>query len=273
MRELSEKELELEYKNLKLTDIPDMWENIERNLAPKNPVKAEQIKEGIQKKKPEKQQAEAEIQQKKKVVPIRRISSIAAAVAVVLLLVPVANVVMSGGKSEDAAANQEEAIADMSEGVKESATESMSYPETEADTSAKGDSAWQDLAESEMVEDAEFAQEETEAPAQEENNSASTEALETEVPKDNVEQTLRIQIRQIQESEDGLMITATVLEQLEDSSGEDSKNSVADQIVVITYSYGEAEGATSYQRADFSNTMTVLVEETEENFKLLKILP
>ena len=41
MRELSEKELELEYKNLKLTDIPDMWENIERNLAPKNPVKAQ----------------------------------------------------------------------------------------------------------------------------------------------------------------------------------------------------------------------------------------
>lgn len=40
MRELSEKEMEELYKNAKLTEIPDMWDEIERNLAPKKKKKS-----------------------------------------------------------------------------------------------------------------------------------------------------------------------------------------------------------------------------------------
>ena len=36
MRKMSEKEIEKIYKDLKLTDIPDLWDNIEGNLAPKS---------------------------------------------------------------------------------------------------------------------------------------------------------------------------------------------------------------------------------------------
>ena len=71
MRELSEKEIEIEYRDVKLTDIPDMWNDIERNLAPKR---------------------------RKRVIPVRRIASMAAVVAAVILLIPVASVVLQSEK-------------------------------------------------------------------------------------------------------------------------------------------------------------------------------
>lgn len=244
MKELSEKELELEYKNLKMMDVPDMWADIERNLAPKNPVRSEQ---------------------KKKAIPIRRISSIAAAVAVVLLLIPAANVVMSGGKAGDAAANQTtESAADISEGMEESAAESVTYPEMESNTSTEEEGVREELAEAETTEDMEYTQGDTEA---------STESVKNENDSTTGQQTLKIQIRQIQESEEGLIITATVLERIDDSLSEDAKNTEANQVVVITYPYSETGDVETYERADFPDIITVLVERTGENLKLLEILP
>lgn len=37
--EFSEKELQDNYKNLKMMEVPDMWDEIERNLAPKKKKK------------------------------------------------------------------------------------------------------------------------------------------------------------------------------------------------------------------------------------------
>lgn len=101
MRELSEKELEDEYRNLKMTDVPDMWKSIERNLAPKK---------------------------QKKVIPIRPIASLAAVVAVVLLLVPVVRSIRQS-KSGDMA--YENSAADNSVN---SATSNDGWGETEEQT-------------------------------------------------------------------------------------------------------------------------------------------
>lgn len=43
MKEYSEKELEDEYRNCKLQDIPDLWDGIEANLAPKKRKRGRQI--------------------------------------------------------------------------------------------------------------------------------------------------------------------------------------------------------------------------------------
>ena len=99
MRELSDKELEDEYRDLKMTDIPDMWESIERNLAPKKP---------------------------KKVIPIRTIASLAAVVAVVLLLAPVVRSIRQSEDMADANSAAENSV--------NSATSNDSWGETEQQT-------------------------------------------------------------------------------------------------------------------------------------------
>lgn len=67
--ELSDKHLMEKYKNLKMTDVPPMWEEIERNLAPKK---------------------------LKKVVPFRRLASLAAVFLAVVVLIPVMYMIQRG---------------------------------------------------------------------------------------------------------------------------------------------------------------------------------
>lgn len=97
MREFSEKEIEEKYKDLKMMNVPDMWEDIERNLAPKNV----EFK-NVESKNAESQMTEKKADNKKAVgsrgkrIPIGRIASIAAVLAVVLLAVPVWNMIRQG---------------------------------------------------------------------------------------------------------------------------------------------------------------------------------
>lgn len=67
--EFSENYLTSNYRNIKMTDVPPMWEEIERNLAPRKP---------------------------RKVIPLRRLASLAAVVLAVLILVPVLYVLQQG---------------------------------------------------------------------------------------------------------------------------------------------------------------------------------
>ncbi len=119
MKELSEKELEDQYRNLKMTDVPDLWESIERNLAPKKPQKA------------------------KKTVPNRLVVPLAAAVAVAVLLVPVTGVLRQSGAGENMAYENftggSSDAADVSDSVTMPAEEQTESPENDAQASRPED--------------------------------------------------------------------------------------------------------------------------------------
>lgn len=71
MKDLSEKEIEKEYKEIKMAEIPDLWDDIEKKLPPRR------RKSGIRP---------------------RHLISMAAAAAVLVLLVPVLHVIRQGEK-------------------------------------------------------------------------------------------------------------------------------------------------------------------------------
>ena len=216
MRELSEKELEKEYKDLKMTDIPDMWDDIERNLAPKK---------------------------KKRVVPIRRIASMAAVVAAVAVLVPVMYVIQQGGKKN----------ASMDSAVNENASMSES---ADMNGSAGMEESFQ-------------------------------ESSDVYNKMENILQ-LEIRVQNVEKTEGGLLILATVTDHPDsndsDEAGQSSGYQPGDEIRIL-YEYEENESGESdkkedpesgdmgYAEEDFSGILKVLCEKTEENLKLLEILP
>lgn len=130
--EFSENYLTSNYRNIKMTDVPPMWEEIERNLAPRKP---------------------------RKVIPLRRLASLAAVVLAILILVPVLYVLQQGqGKKmsqSDGGFNSEAQMEDVdkmeSDGNEEELYIEVSKDSDEASGAAKDQGA-QSSGESDIAE-------------------------------------------------------------------------------------------------------------------------
>lgn len=251
MREFSEKELELKYKDEKLMEIPDLWENIERNLAPKN------IKPECEQKKTSNKVVEVRSRKKAdtKGISVRKIASIAAAVAVVILLGPTVYVIQQakGGATADCAGSAMEEIA-FSAGTEAEEMEGA-YFETPMEQSEESGIA---VNSEEMVADSEEA---TGIQSEEAGIPSKETELES-VPTERGDfSELSVEILSVEETEDELLLLVEVLE----NSGVYQTGS---QLEIIC-----RQDDTDYEIADFSGEMRLQVQEVEKKIKLLKILP
>ena len=235
MKEFSEKELEELYKDVKLQEIPSMWEDIERNLAPKKP---------------------------RKVLKFRYYASAAAVVLVLLLAVPVLQNIRkadsgenlynsSGGAAYDAGTSDSSAPESA-----EYESAGMEYPE---------EMIGQDAAPSEAG--AEESTEETMEGDVADPGSGATGKYDENVSAENATDKageaslqLEIEVWAVQETREGLVITALVT---------DSGDSSYREQTTLTILY---EG-TAYRAADISGTFRVKLVQEEKNLKLLEILP
>lgn len=94
MRELSEQELEEQYKEAKMMEVPSMWDKIEGNLADRERIELVPDRE---------QRAKKDIVSFQKRIPVGKLAAAAAALAVVLLLAsmvqPLAGMIQLNEKS------------------------------------------------------------------------------------------------------------------------------------------------------------------------------
>lgn len=231
MREFSEKELQEEYKNLKMTEIPDMWDDIERNLAPK----------------------------KKKVISLRVLGSVAAVFAAVILIGPVLHVIQQGGMvSMDMLTNESASMMESAESVVED-NESV---ESIVEDNESAENVVQDMENVEnMVEDngGNYAEVNVGADTGDRKESTETEYTSNEqtAPKWNIIE-LEVEIQNTRAESGQLVITAKVLSPVDDSYA-------AGDVVEIR---GNEE---QYQASDFAGVMSLQVEKKEENLILLEI--
>lgn len=300
MREFSEKELEEKYKDLKMQDIPDMWEDIERNLAPKK-VKSKNAEskntesknaesKNVESKKVESKNVESKrmkkaadnkktVRSRRKKIPIGRIASIAAVLTVLFLAVPVWNMIRQGVdgtlKSSDCAvgetaegfyementtASTEDFFID--ESVVDESTENFFVDESAVDDSTENSfvdgSAVDDSIENPFIDESAAAN--TEGASEEEsvrNDTDDRESGTTQEALQSRQLTISVQILEVQEMEAGFVIRTELLGDVEGHKAGD--------ILDISCDMGET--------AEFTGEMQLLVEETEENLKLLQILP
>ena len=89
MNKLSEKELEKYYKELRMTDVPPMWDEIERNLAPRETSRKSTIPLWRR-------------------IPVKQLSAAAAVLVVALLLVSVLGA--PGGSSKEDSAGADKSV-------------------------------------------------------------------------------------------------------------------------------------------------------------------
>lgn len=234
MKEFSEKELEELYKDVKLQEIPSMWEDIERNLAPKKP---------------------------RKVLRFRHYASAAAVVLVLLLAVPVLQNIRKSDSGENLYNSSEGAAYDTG-ASDSSAPESAEYES--AGMEYPEDVIGQDAAPSEAG--GESAEEATESDGAVPGSGAAEKYDEGVSAENAADKTgvafvqLGIEVQAIQESSEGFVITALVT---------DSGDSSYREQTTLTILY---EG-TAYRAADISGTFRVKLVQEEKNLKLLEILP
>lgn len=263
MREFSEKELEEKYKDLKMLDIPDMWEDIERNLAPKN-VESKNAESQTTEKKANSKKA---VRSRRKRIPIGRIASIAAVLVVVLLVVPVWNMIRQGVdgtmKSSDCAVDEVTEGFYEAENMTESA-EDASANETlgEIPEGVSPDESPTEIPEGFLAEEnsTESKEENQEGASEEESVRNDTDGRESGTAQEALQSkqlTIDVQILEVQETEAGLVIRTELLEDVDTHK--------TGEVLDISCDAGE--------NAEFTGKMKLLVEETEENFKLLQILP
>ena len=109
MRELSEQELEEQYKEAKMTDVPSMWDKIEGNLADGERVEPVPDRE---------QRAKKDIVSFRKRIPVGKLAAAAAALAMVLLLAsvvkPLGGTLQKNDESVDYEKNSDKAEPDAS---------------------------------------------------------------------------------------------------------------------------------------------------------------
>ena len=258
MRELSEKELEIEYKNEKLIEIPDMWEDIEGKLAPKK---------------------------KKRVIPYGRIAAMAAAVIVMLVLGPVMYYMQQGGdKSMNNSYDQEGVYDTYSDTCSDAITgdDSLECDEdneeesnikgsaTENDCTTEESDASQNTLQTGKTESENAGNGNTQS--QGTQNTDTNENTDTSGSETVLQIELKVQVQKVENTEGGLLILATVLEgQNSNSQAGSEQNSIfqdGDEISIL-YEYDEKD----YEKADFSGILRVSCEKTDEKIKLLEILP
>lgn len=245
--EFSEKYLTSNYRNIKMTDVPPMWEEIERNLAPKKP---------------------------KKVIPVRRLASLAAVVLAVLILVPVLYVLRQGqGKksASDSGFNSAAQMEDVDK-LESDGNEEELYIEVSKDSdAASGEAKDSDIALNETQKEGENHAPTDAAKDQGAQSSETSDIPESETETETEDITgqeagsilqLQVQIQEVRTEEGQILITARVL-------GAPDGGWPQGETISLTCDEGK------YGQTDFEGTMSLKVTmENEENiFKILEILP
>lgn len=278
MKEFSEKELEEAYKNVKMMEVPDMWEEIERNLAPKKTAGTESRKA---------LEPEQAASRKKKRTNVWKYTSAAAAAIVLLLILPVSYILnltvggrMDGSKSDsvrqesaDLAASEEN-IMDTAKGAGEAGAEGG---REEAPTAGAEGGMKEAGAEENGMEDAGGVEEESkmdmageadggnlmdgngEAAAAPESTEQSTLGGNQQGSKKAQEVQLEVQVQEVRDSAEGLRVTAEVVKE-----GGGYK---AGEKVEFLY-----EG-TQYPEREIQGNLKVRLQKEENILKLLEILP
>ena len=237
MTEFSEKELEELYKDIKLQEIPSMWEDIERNLAPKKP---------------------------RKVFKFRYYASAAAVVFVLLLAVPVLQNIRKAGSDNGGGDYNSSEGAAYDAGASDSSAPELAEYES-ADTGYQKDMTEQNAAPTEAG-TGESAEGSTESGGADPGSGATgkyDEELSSESVADKTgeaSQQLEIEVQAVRETREGFTITALVT---------DSGDSSYREQTTLTILY---EG-TAYRAADISGILRVKLVQEEKNLKLLEILP
>lgn len=246
--ELSEKYLTSNYRNIKMTDVPPMWEEIERNLAPKKPRRA---------------------------IPLRRLASLAAVVLAVLILVPVLYVLRQGqGKKMSQSDNSFNSAAQMEDVDKLESHENEEELciEVSKDTdAASGEAKDTDIALNETQKEGDNHAPTDAAKDQEIQSSGASASPKRETEAETEDITgqeagsilqLQVQIQEVRTGDGQLLITAKVLEAPDNDwpKGE-----------TVTLSCDQGK----YQMTDFQGTMSLkaILEKEENIFKILEILP
>lgn len=287
MKEFSEKELEEAYKNVKMMEVPDMWEEIERNLAPKKTAGTESRKA---------LEPEQAASRKKKRTNVWKYTSAAAAAIVLLLILPVSYILnltvggrMDGSKSDsvrqesaDLAASEEN-IMDTAKGAGEAGAEGgrEEAPTAGAEGGREEAGAENGMkeagAEENGMEDAGGVEEESkmdmageadggnlmdgngEAAAAPESTEQSTLGGNQQGSKKVQEVQLEVQVQEVRDSAEGLRVTAEVVKE-----GGGYK---AGEKVEFLY-----EG-TQYPEREIQGNLKVRLQKEENILKLLEILP
>lgn len=269
MSKLTEKELLEQYKNLKMMDTPAMWDDIERNLAPKK-VSAGQEDSG------QTAEGRAAAFRKKQVVSFRRWVSFAAVVLAVLVIGPVVYFIGT---------NQSKGMDDSSKGTADFANSNESVNQAAADSAPQGEDQSGGQSEADGRENT--AEQETDS-AKQETASAEQETAPAEqesVPTEKAPGEAKAEKDQVASQEIGQIVQMTAeiqsVDQQADSPGyriiakvagyQETGQGAGDYLPgeIITFFY---EG-TGYQEADFIGTLRLKLQRTEKNLKLLEILP
>ncbi|MCI9149711.1 MAG: hypothetical protein HFI42_04315 [Lachnospiraceae bacterium] len=234
MKELSEKELKQLYKKEIMTDIPELWNKIEENLAPRTPP-------GTQK---------PEAQQEQMALPIRGrqnsrrrwLAGLGAAAAAALLAIPVWQLQQGGGKNDNNSAAMEAEDTDKAQNLAEETDGAL----------AEGEDA--------------PAENTDKAPASAEGEGAQAEkagdgdASAYQEWEEEFHLEAELSVEQVQTTMEGFLITGRI------RMAEDNWFEIGEQATVFY------EG-NAYREADFSGTIRVLLDVEEANVKILKILP
>ncbi len=254
MKELSEKELKQLYKKEIMTDIPELWNKIEENLAPRTPP-------GTQK---------PEAQQEQMALPIRGrqnsrrrwLAGLGAAAAAALLAIPVWQLQQGGGKNDNNSAAMEAEDTDKADNTMEAAEEGCAPAEDTDKAQNLAEETDGALAEGEDAP----AENTDKAPASAEGEGAQAEkagdgdASAYQEWEGEFHLEAELSVEQVQTTMEGFLITGRI------RMAEDNWFEIGEQATVFY------EG-NAYREADFSGTIRVLLDVEEANVKILKILP
>lgn len=238
MNKLSEKGLEKYYKELRMTNVPPMWDEIERNLAPREKKESSEVISGneissISEKEPS--TVSKEIGRNSALplwrrIPVKRLSAVAAVLVVALLLVSVLGA--PGGSSKEDSAGADKSAVSGEKLFDECNTQGTK----EENTSLSAD-------------------------GQREPGMNAQSGLQITVCVRSVEPLPEQPSGDAGQSPDeSVCVIAEVLD------GGSSSYLTGDEISI--YYYGS-----DYQEADFTGTMKLQVEEVNKKINLLKILP
>lgn len=246
MKEFSDKELEVFYKEEKLRDIPDLWKNIEGNLAPKNTTTniVETDSKGA----------------RKKHLSFRWFAGAAAVLVVAVLAIPGLRMLGGGSKSDgnnsyenlakEAADEWQEGMADFDasagedgEGMPDASGDGM------ADVSGDGMSG---------ASEGGIADVSGEGTADAPKNTQGSQAAGKEENEFHLE--VEFTVEQVQTTMGGFLVTGEVL------SSEENWFETGERVTLFY------EGA-AYQAEDFTGTLHVMLDVEEENLIILEILP
>lgn len=154
MKEFSEKELENAYRNIKMMEVPDMWEEIERNLAPKQTgaSEAEQVEapkaertKALEAEQVEASEAERIVVFEKKRTHVRKHLCIAAMALLLILPVSYTMYGIYGGKDGSKSGLSRQELYDTAAGG-ENTGALMSDEASDAETTAES-SEWNEAGE------------------------------------------------------------------------------------------------------------------------------